>query len=302
LSVAEFHKTSAFVFTLIPKGQKAVHEIHEHIEHAGHGGDDKHGGRLPQFIGITIAILGVLMALCSAQVGAARTELIATMVEESAAKAKFTAVSNKYRSLQAQLQQLHAAMPDLEYHKKKNEELKVLSGESKNAETKIGLKAGKANTDIILNTVTPTEKDVKRFLGLLSRTRAESESAKHWSESFRDAVKVHENTADRFELAMLAAEIGIVISSVGLLLARQKKFGMGAWILGIILGVLSMSVALATKINNDHALHIAEEKIHTTEHEFNHMNKDEEDITEDKKLEEDIVNEFKEINKMTDAP
>lgn len=93
------------------------HEIHEQIEHAGHAAHD--GSHLPQFIGITIAILGVLMALCSAQVGEARTELIATMVEENTAKAKFTAVSNKYRALQAQLQQLHAAMPNLEYLKKK---------------------------------------------------------------------------------------------------------------------------------------------------------------------------------------
>lgn len=108
-----------------------MHDLHEHIEHAGHEGHDKHSGRLPQFIGITIAILGVIMALCSAQVGAGRTELIATMVEESAAKAKYTAVANKYRNLQAQLQQLHAAMPDLDYQKKKNEELKVLDAEAK---------------------------------------------------------------------------------------------------------------------------------------------------------------------------
>ena len=53
-------------------------------------------------------MLGVLMALCSAQVGAARTELIATMVEENAAKTRYLSVANKYRSLSAQLQQLHA--------------------------------------------------------------------------------------------------------------------------------------------------------------------------------------------------
>jgi hypothetical protein len=47
-----------------------AHEIHEQIEHAGHAAQD--GSHLPQFIGITIAILGVLMALCSAQVGEPR--------------------------------------------------------------------------------------------------------------------------------------------------------------------------------------------------------------------------------------
>src|ERR1700678_1729946 len=77
---------------------QVTHEIHEQIEHAGHEGGSSY---LPQFIGITIAILGVVMALCSAQVGAARTELIATMVEENAAKGRYTAVANKYRNLQA---------------------------------------------------------------------------------------------------------------------------------------------------------------------------------------------------------
>ena len=179
------------------------HELHEQIEHAGHAGHDD-GSRLPQFIGITIAILGVLMALCSAQVGAARTELIATMVEESAAKAKFTAVANKYRTLQAQLQQLHAAMPNLDYLKKKNAELKTLGAEVKNPDIKNGIKATMLGTDKILNTVIPTEKDVKRFLGLIHRIRDETEAAKEWSESYHEAVTVHENTANRFELAQLA--------------------------------------------------------------------------------------------------
>src|SRR5579872_2222296 len=78
-----------------PKENVVTHEIHEQIEHAGHA-----GGKFAQWIGITVAILGVLMALCSAQVGAARTELIATMVEENGAKARFLTVSNKYRTLQ----------------------------------------------------------------------------------------------------------------------------------------------------------------------------------------------------------
>jgi hypothetical protein len=275
---------------------QVAHEIHEQIEHAGHAGDGS--SRLPQFIGITIAVLGVLMALCSAQVGAARTELIATMVEESAAKSKYTAVSNKYRNLQAQLQQLHAAMPDLDYQKAKNEELKALDAEVKNPDTKKGIKATGLNTDRVLNTVTPTEKDVKRFLGLIDRTREENEAAKHWSESYHDAVKVHENTADRFELAMIGAEIGIVIASVGLLLAKKKLFARAAWGIAIVLALISMSVALGTKINNTQALHGAEDKIHTSEHHFAGMNKDEEDIAEDKKLEEDIIEEFKEMNKL----
>ena len=279
------------------------HELHEQIEHAAHAGHDGDGSsRLPQFIGITVAILGVLMALCSAQVGAARTELIATMVEESAAKAKYTAVANKYRSLQAQLQQIHAAMPDPEVQKKKNAELKALYADVKSTDIKHGIKATEVTGEKILNTVTPTKSDVMRFLGLLHHTREEVEAAQHWSESYRDAVKVHEDTAARFEMALLGAEIGIVIASVGLLLAKKRLFAQGAWGIAIMLGVLSLSVAAVTKINNARVLHGAEEKIHDSEHHFSGMNKDKEDIAEDKKLEADIVNEFKELEKLSAAP
>ncbi|MGH7328856.1 MAG: hypothetical protein ACREJX_10960, partial [Polyangiaceae bacterium] len=58
-----------------------AHEIAEHIEHAAHGGHgDKGVGRMA---GITMAILGVMLALCSAMVGGQRTDVIATMVEQS---------------------------------------------------------------------------------------------------------------------------------------------------------------------------------------------------------------------------
>lgn len=272
-----------------------VHEIHEQIEHAGHAGHES-SSRLPQFIGITIALLGVLMALCSAQVGAARTELITTMVEENAAKGRYTAVANKYRNLQAQLQQLHAAMPNLEYLKKKNADLSAIDKEVTDADLRKTIKASQVGVDKILNTVIPTETDVRRFLGLIHRTREETEAAREWSESYHEAVTVHENTASRFEIAMLGTEIGIVIASVGLLLAKKALFARVAWGTALVLGATSMTVAVTTKITNSQSLHGAEEKIHKNEHHFASLNKDEEDIAEDKKLEKDILDEFKELN------
>jgi hypothetical protein len=275
------------------------HEIQEQLEHAEHASHDAGAGRLPQWIGITVALVGVLMALCSAQVGEARTELVTTMVEENGAKAKHTAVANKYRNLQALLQQLHAAMPDLAYLKKKNDEIKSLEADVQSPEGKAHLKAGRLQAEKILNTVTPTAADIDRFLKLLEHTREEAESAKHWSESFHDAIKVHENTASRFELATLAAEIAIVIASVGLLLSRQRMFARGALYIAIALGVLSLSVAAFTEITNSRALASAEEKIHASEHHYVTMNHDDQDQAEDKKLEEDIIKEMGELKKLT---
>jgi Domain of unknown function (DUF4337) len=274
------------------------HEFLEHVEHAGHaGGGHGHGNDggsvLPQLIGITVAILGVLMALCSAQVGAARTELIATMVEENSAKARFLSVSNKYRMLQAQLQQLHAAMPDPEVMAKKHGELKKLEAETKAPDVLQAMKASKLQTEMILNTVTPTPSDVERFLNLIDRIREEMDAAGEWSQSYKDAIKLHASTAERFEIAQLAAEIGIVIASVGLLLSRKAMFARGLWIISMSLGLVAFGVGGVTQMANTQALHAAEEKIHHSEHHYKSFDKDKEDLAEDKKLEADIRSELK---------
>jgi hypothetical protein len=246
-------------------------------------------------IGITVALLGVLMALCSAQVGAARTELIATMVEEGAAKNRSQAVSNKYRALSAQLQSLHAAMPNPDIIDKKNGQFKTLLAEVKNADTMHGIRATELQTDKVLNTVTPTEEDVVRFLGLTDRVREESKAAKVWADSYHDAVAVHANTAEHFEIATLAAEIGIVIASVGLLLSKKERFARGLWLIAVVLGLISLGVAGWTKVGNVQTLHAAEAKIKTNEEHYEHMNKDEEDEKDDKEMEEAVKKDIKRL-------
>ena len=60
-----------------------VSEMLEHAEHAAHGGhgghgghDDHQGAKTGRMIGLTMAILGVMLAFCAAEVGSARSELI----------------------------------------------------------------------------------------------------------------------------------------------------------------------------------------------------------------------------------
>ena len=48
-----------------------VNEFVEHMEHAAHASHEGHGGskNLGKYIGITMALLGVMLALCAALVG-----------------------------------------------------------------------------------------------------------------------------------------------------------------------------------------------------------------------------------------
>jgi hypothetical protein len=90
------------------------HELAERIEHAaghGHGHGHGHGPAVGKLSGITVAILGVLLALCSALLGGERTEVIATMVEQSNTLERVQSLSVKYRTTLAELATLHALSP-----------------------------------------------------------------------------------------------------------------------------------------------------------------------------------------------
>ncbi len=272
------------------------HEIHEHIEHAGHG---EHGGgpqsSLPRFIGITIAMLGVLMALCSAQLGAARTELVSTMVDENNAKGDYAARSNKYRGLQSELQHLHSAMPDLKLMAKKNNDLKALESKAGSEDTRIILTATRWQSEKVLNTVIPTPGDVRRFLVLIEQARKENEAAHEWSESYHEAVEIHKNTAEMFEYALVGAEIAVVIASVGLLLAKQARFALSAFCVAVLLGVISLSIAGQTFFHNRSVLHAAEAKIEHSHEKFKHLNRDKQDVEDDMKLEKSMEDDLPEL-------
>src|ERR1700733_13180482 len=94
-----------------------AHEMLEKMEEAGHAasGGHGHGGGghagPGKAIGITMAMLGVMLAFCAAMVGSARTELIATMVEQSNRFSLYQAESMKFRVMEADVEMLHALTP-----------------------------------------------------------------------------------------------------------------------------------------------------------------------------------------------
>ena len=261
-----------------------AHEIHEQIEHAGHAGHD--GSRLPQYIGITIAILGVLLALSSAQLGAARTELVATMVEANDTSLKHQTISTKTLMLLANLEQLKALEADEGDLRKADEELAKLDGEVKNPETALILKANRLHAKKILDTVTPTDEVMKHFAKNIRANEKEAEAAKEWAESYEGAIQTHAKSAEYFELALLGAEIGIVVASVGLLLAKKVWFARMVWAVALVLGVLSLADATWTKIENDRSLGAAKQKIRDSKDHYETLLSKKADNVDEKMLEE----------------
>ncbi|SRR5258708_3634796 len=160
----------------------------EHITHAAHGHDDGHGSdpkqRLGTYIGITMAVLGVLLAFCAAKVGGERTELVQALVEQSNAHAQYHAQDVKHRVAVIALQQLHSSA---------------------------------------FGTVQSTlnKGDVLAMANTVDRYLKESNLAKDWSASFDPAVLAHVHAQESYETAQLGAEVGIVLASVALLMRRR---------------------------------------------------------------------------------
>lgn len=278
-----------------PEASPAAHDAHAghgHGEHGhgehGHGepghGEHGHGEAKPaahgaggghatlgRNIGMTMAVLGVLLAFSAAMVGGERTEFVAAMVEHTNATGQFQAVATKHRVLQAQLQQLHAGMPRQPAFDKNEAALVKLEADLAKLEQEqklpgtasAALRTARLETRKVLNAVIPTRADLLRFATLVKKYSKEREAAEHWSESYEDSVELHEHAAEHYEYAELAAEIGIVMASIALLLHNRR-----AWIASMSLGGISVTVLLITGVGTYLKLNAAEQKIHEAHHHY----------------------------------
>jgi hypothetical protein len=239
-------------------------EALEHAEHAAHGSHDGHGGGggHGKMVGLTMALLGVLLAFCAAQVGAARTELIKTMVEQTQTSAERQSQSGKHRTLFAQLEQISAIAPTAaqvgELHKK----LEALRAAAK-PEQVDAIQSALLLGDGISDMIQPTPQPLAKLVGLTRRASRKTALANHWVEAYKPAISAYTNQAEGFERAQLCAEIGIVLASIALLLSNKKAWG-GA----IVLGLCCAGFLGYTYATEHPKLHAAEEAIEEAQHHY----------------------------------
>jgi hypothetical protein len=237
-----------------------LHEIAEHIEHArgGHG-HDAHGHGPGKAIGITMAILGVMLAFCAAMVGSARTELIATMVEQSNRFSLYQAESMKFRVMEADVEMLHALTPtkaEVEKFESRLHEVKRVSGKDDDEDTQ-ELKAALAlSTRELADVLTPDPEDEQHLKGLARRYEHDMKEAKEDAECYDDKIKAHFEAAEWYERAQLCAEIGIVVASVALLLGSRT-----IWYVALAFGVFCGGTIARTYGHTRGLLEAAEAKI-----------------------------------------
>lgn len=172
-----------------------AHEQLEHAEHASHEGGHGHGSGSKIF-GVTMALMGVFIALCGAMVGSERNELTRAMIEQTQAHADYTSASTKFRLIMIELE------------KQRSNQLSA-NGEDK------------------------PRPAVERFIELAMDYTKERALSKNWSESFKPLVSAHFDAAESYEHAQLFAEIGIVMASLAVLLSSRAAWKISV-VLGLV--------------------------------------------------------------------
>ena len=202
----------------------------EHISHAGHGEghhDDHGGGRLNIYIGVTLAVLGVLLAFCTAMVGSERTLLVQALVQEEHAHAKYQAQDVKHRAAVLALTQIHSAA------------------------------VSPQGSAVIKEDAVNLAKTVERYLN-------ESHLARDATYTFEPLTKVHMEAQEEYEHGQLAAEIGIILASVALMLKRRI-----AWFGALAMGAVSLFFIATTMHHTGHELAHAQHVIDDAVEKYN---------------------------------
>jgi hypothetical protein len=217
---------------------------HEELEHAEHIAHAGHGGdSLSRRVGITMALLGVTLAFAAARVGAQRVELTQALVDQQHAHAKFTQADIKHRVAVLTLQQLHA--------------------EARPEST--------------------SAKDMMLIAGTIDRYLVEAQLADKWVDTYDPLIEAHAEGQEHYELAQLAAEIGIVIASIALLLKRREP-----WLLAIVFGVAAIGVLGHTYWHTHGIVHDVEHKTEESEKAWEDLHKASKTDAVDKALVEDV--------------
>ncbi|MEZ0227607.1 MAG: DUF4337 family protein [Planctomycetota bacterium] len=271
--------------------------LEHHMEHAahagehGHGHGDGHGGghggghgdTLGRDVGFTMAALGMLLALCSALVGAKRTEFIAASVAQTNVSGQYHALTAKHRVIQAQLQQLHARSPDEKVMAECDADLAAIGSRTPTGAAALAHRIVRLQAKNLQDTVTPTQQDLDRFAWLVMKFNDQKDSAREWSESYEHAVEAHHEGAERYEIGQLCAEIGIVLASIAMLMKSRK-----VWFVSMLLGIAGIIVVIHTWQDTAALLHHAERRIETSQRRYVSLSSEAADEAADEELVKEI--------------
>ncbi|HEY4102421.1 MAG TPA: DUF4337 family protein [Polyangiaceae bacterium] len=251
----------------------STHEIVEQIEHAAHGGG--HGGHgVARYIGITMALLGVMVAFCSAMVGSERTELIKAMVEQSTRMGTYQTETMKFRAMMANSELLKAISPAKDEIKKIETTLRDKRGPKGKADDEDTAELKdliSSSVEDLADLLTPDPEVIRDFAKVAKSYERDMKEAKEDADSYDKMIEARQDGAEGYERALLAAEIGIVIASVALLLSNRA-----AWGVSLVLAITCVGTSTYTFQRSRHDIEAAKAKIQRAADNVIQLEKDDE--------------------------
>jgi Domain of unknown function (DUF4337) len=186
-----------------------AHENLEHAEHAAHSG---HTGK---HIGVTMALLGVLIAFAAAMVGSQRQELVTSLMDQGWAHASFTGAATKFRIVMTELQKMRGASP--------------AATSPENASPAL-----------------------KTSLRLYANYAEERKLAEAWDNSCEGLIDAHFDAAEGYEHAQLIAEVAIIIASIAILMTSRTAWLVSVVIGALAVGQIGYTFASSRAAIHEH--------------------------------------------------
>jgi hypothetical protein len=219
-------------------------EAADHSEQIDNANHDSRSHNFTKFIGVTIALIGVLIVLTGDLESTQKDDFIRTMIDQSRVHSNYAGYSVKYRMIMMEMEKARMA-------------ISTTSG---------GGIADPKKLPIELN----------RLLGLYSYYSKERKLAREWSESFDALITAHFDAASDYSVAVLLAEVGIVLASLGILFSSRL-----AWLASIVIAVLCIVQASVTWVHSTKMIHSATAGVTKSEAAFKDLRKDHLETYED---------------------
>jgi hypothetical protein len=186
--------------------------------------------------------------------------------------------------MQAQLQQLHALLPDPKQFKETEDEVQKLLAESKGDPGRAALaRIMTLQSKELLLTVTPTREDLLRFVDLMKQYDAQQHAAHKYTESFDGRIESYAEAAEHYEWAQLCCEIAIVLASVALLLGSRF-----AWLVSLAPATAGVILIGLTWMSTQGALAKADHEVAQARSGYDKLVDEKADAAGDAKLVHDI--------------
>jgi hypothetical protein len=199
---------------------------------------------LAKRVGITMAVLGVLLAVCAALVGTERTDVVRTLVLQSNAWDEYQSESAKHRLMTSELVMLDALTPT---------KTEARAFESEMAKIRAGAHAGRGDNPEVMealdtssreltDVLSPDHDDGLHFAHIIHGYEEERAAAARWAEAYDASIDAHFQAGERFDRVQLVAEIGVVVASLGLLLSSRALWA-AALAAAVVCGGATATVA-----------------------------------------------------------